>query len=92
MKCRFQEIKKVVPGTWEQPENEETDPWWQLSLVEKKFNDNRRQTVVSSFEKVPDELVSVFRPQTRKNGDLPNLAWIPRKPEPLCGCSNNGMD
>jgi hypothetical protein len=68
---------------WERPELEETDPWWQVSLMEEEFNENRRRTVMSSFEKVLDELMSPFRPQTRKNGDLPNLSFIPRKPEPL---------
>ena len=33
--------------------------------------------------KVLDELMFGFRPQTRKNGDLPNLSFFPRKPEPL---------
>ena len=51
--------------------------------MQEQFNENRCRTVMSSFEKVLDELMSAFRPQTRKNGDLPNLSWIPRKPEPL---------
>jgi hypothetical protein len=83
LKHRFQAITKFVPHMWERPELEETDPWWQLSLVEKEFNENRRRTVMSSHEKVLDELMSAFRPQTRKNGDLLNLSFIPRKPEPL---------
>ena len=85
MRYRFKEIKKFVPYMWERPELKETDPWWQLSLVEEEFNANRRQRVMSSYEKVVDELMSAFRPQTRKNGDLPNLSYIPRKPEPLGG-------
>jgi hypothetical protein len=68
---------------WERPELEETDPWWQVSLMEQEFNENRRRTVMSSFEKVLDELMLAFRPQTRKNGDLLNFSFIPRKPEPL---------
>ncbi len=34
LKYRFKEIKKFVPYMWERPELKETDPWWQLSLVE----------------------------------------------------------
>jgi hypothetical protein len=67
LKHRFQEIKKFVPCMWERPELEETDPWWQVSLMEEEFNENRRRTAMSSFEKVLDELMSAFRPQTRKN-------------------------
>jgi hypothetical protein len=73
LKCRFQAIKKFVRHMWERPELEEMDPWWQLSLVEKEFNENRRRTVMSLHEKALDKLMSAFRPQTRKNGDLPNL-------------------
>jgi hypothetical protein len=83
LKYRFRDIKKFVPYMWERPELKETDPWWQLSLMQEEFNKNRRRTVMSSYEKVFDELMSAFRPQTRKNGDLPNLSFIPRKPEPL---------
>ena len=84
-KYRFKEIKKVVRYMWERPKLRETDPWcWQLSLVQEEFNENRRHTVISSFVKVLDELMSGFRPQTHKNGDLPtNLSFIPRKPGPL---------
>jgi hypothetical protein len=83
LKHRFQEIKKFVPCMWERPELEETDPWWQVSLMEEEFNENRRRTAMSSFEKVVDELTSAFRPQTPKNGDLPDLSFVPRKPEAL---------
>ena len=30
-----------------------------------------------------DESMSAFRPRTTKNGNLPHLSWIMRKPEPL---------
>jgi hypothetical protein len=83
LKYRFDEIKKFVPYMWERPELKETDPWWMCSLMQEQFNENRKRTVMASFQKVLDELMSAFRPQTRKNGDLPNLSWIPRKPEPL---------
>ena len=83
LKYRFKEIKKVVAYIWERPESKKTDPWLQLSLVQEEFNENSSRVVMSSFEKVLDELMSGFRPQTRKNGDLPNLYFIPRKPEPF---------
>jgi hypothetical protein len=83
LKYRFDDIKKFIPYMWERPGLKATDPWWQLSLMEEEFNENRSRTVMASCEKVLDELMSAFRPQTRKNGDLPNLSFIPRKPEPL---------
>jgi len=47
------------------------------------FNKNCSRTVAPSNEKVIDETMSAFRPQTRKYGDLPFLSYIARKPEPL---------
>ena len=52
-------------------------------MEQEEFNEDRRHTVMSSFEKVLGELMLGFRLQTRKNGDLPNLYFIPRKPEPF---------
>ena len=47
------------------------------------FNNNRRRTVAASRVKTLDESMSPYRPQTRKTGNLPNISYIMRKPEPL---------
>jgi hypothetical protein len=60
LKYRFKEIKKCIPYTWERPDLKETDPWWQLSLMEEEFNKNRHRRVWSSDEKELDELMSAF--------------------------------
>jgi hypothetical protein len=52
-------------------------------LRQEEFKENRHRTAMSPHEKVLIQLMSAFRPQTHKNGDLPNLSFIPRKPEPL---------
>jgi hypothetical protein len=85
LNCGFKEIKHFVAHMWKRPELDETDPWWQLSLMQEEFSKNRRRRVMSSHEKALDELMLSFRPaQTCENGeDLPNLSCIPRRPEPL---------
>ena len=47
------------------------------------FNTNRKSTVAASRFKTLDESMSAYRPQTRKTGNLPNIRYILRKPEPL---------
>ena len=46
-------------------------------------NMNRRETIASSRVKTHDESMSALKPQTTKKGNLPNISYIMRKPEPL---------
>ena len=64
-------------------EEKETNPWWRVGYLVQGFNQNRQTTVASSRVKTLDESMSAYRPQTRKTGNLPNISYILRKPEPL---------
>ena len=64
-------------------EEKETNKWWRVGVLVDGFNKNRSETVAASRIKTLDESMSAFRPQTRKTGNLPNISFILRKPEPL---------
>ena len=64
-------------------QEKETNKWWRVGYLVNGFNANRKQTVASSRVKTLDESMSAYRPQTRKDGNLPNISYIMRKPEPL---------
>lgn len=80
---RFKEFRYYLPKVFELPMEKETDPWWAFSSAIKDFNDIRKDNVTSSWKKILDELMSAWRPRTTKNGGLPNISYIIRKPEPL---------
>ena len=65
------------------PEEEERNPWWRVGYLVHGFNENRKKSVAASRVKTLDESMSAYRPQTRKSGNLPNISFILRKPEPL---------
>ena len=83
---RFKFIKKYWVKQFELDiTNEEKvrNPWWRVGYLVHGFNQNRNNTVASSRVKTMDESMSAYRPQTRKTGNLPNISFIHRKPEPL---------
>ena len=80
---RFKEFRHFLPRIWENPGTKEQDPWWAFSSAVKEFNDIRDEEIIDSWEKVLDETMSAWRPRTSKNGGLPNISYIIRKPEPL---------
>lgn len=94
---KTEQIKKWIPFLWARDDLKSTDEWWQIVQVFADFNENRRSVLQSSNYKVDDETISAFRPQTRKNGNLPHLSFIQRKPEDLgtefksCACGVLGM-
>jgi len=47
------------------------------------FNYIRRNCILTSSDRVIDELMSAWRPQTSATGGLPNISYILWKPEPL---------
>ena len=59
------------------------DPWHMISGRVQAYNDHRRKHIAASSTKVFDESMSAFCPQSTKRGDLPNISYIKRKPEPL---------
>ena len=76
---------------------ESYDPYFPIISLLNAFNENRKRTVAASATKVLDESMSAFRPRTDKTGDLPNISFIARKPEPLgtefktVACSQSGI-
>ena len=80
---RFKEFRHFLPRIWEKAATNEEDPCWAFSSAVKEFNDIRNEEIVDSWEKVLDETMSAWRPRTSKNGGLPNINYIIRKPEPL---------
>lgn len=78
---RFEEFKRYLPFGFEG--DDKTDPWNRINRLVEGFNNNRKMTVAASRKKVMDELMSAFKPRTSDTGNLPNISWIARKPEPL---------
>ena len=83
---RFKYIKQFWMSQFElqlNDEDKEVQKWWRVGHLVQGFNNNRRRTVAASRVKTMDESMSAYRPQTRKTGNLPNISYILRKPEPL---------
>lgn len=80
---RFKEFRHFLPKIFEQPMEKDSDPWYCFSSAVNEFNEIRNELVQSSHVKVLDESMSAWRPRTSKNGGLPNISYIIRKPEPL---------
>ena len=81
---RFKSFRQFLPFIFHCPQlREKQDPWWQFAKAISDFNRRRREVLVSSTTKILDESMSAYRPRTTKTGNLPNISFILRKPEPL---------
>ena len=80
---RFKEFRMFFPKIFEQPQIKDHDPWWAFIAAVNDFNEIREKCITSSWIKGLDESMSAWRPRTSKNGGLPNISFIKRKPEPL---------
>ena len=83
---RFKFIKRHWMSQFELPvsdDEKERNKWWRVGYLVDGFNTNRKSTVAASRFKTLDGSMSAYRPQTRKTGNLPNISYILRKPEPL---------
>ena len=80
---RFKEFRFFYPRIYELTLEKDNDPWYCFSSAIKEFNDIRNEQVQSSWVKVLDKSMSAWRLHTSKNGGLPNISFIIRKPEPL---------
>jgi Transposase IS4 len=94
---RFKQLRIYFAYLFSDEKNKLNDPWWQIRKGINEYNNNRKKTILASATKVLDESMSAFRPQTTKNGNLPNLSHIERKPEDLgtelkvVACSKMGL-
>ncbi len=59
------------------------DPWWQFREAVAECNKNRKEMIHFPQWVAIDESMSSLKPQTTKNGNLPNVSFISRRPEPL---------
>ena len=80
---RFKQFRKFVPTMFEDEALKETDEWWKFQPAVDEFNWIRQNRVLFAFWMIVDETMSAWRPRTSPTGDLPNVTYIFRKPEPL---------
>ena len=80
---RFRAMKRYIPLMFADEAWKEDDPWWQIVKAFDDFNSNQKRTIAGSILKTLDELISAYCPQTTKEGNIPHLSCIIRKPEPL---------
>ena len=80
---RFKDIRKYVTATMAKYEARETDAWWPLRGGVERFNAKRHALLRTVPVCVLDESMSAWRPRTTKEGGLPHISYVIRKPEPL---------
>ena len=97
---RFKEFKHFYSRAFESDELRDSsprDPWWRVGNAIRGFNENRRELILSSVDRVLDESMSSWRPQTQRYGNLPFLSYQTRKPKNLgielkcAGCPRTGV-
>jgi hypothetical protein len=81
---RFEDFRRFLPLAFQcEKLKEKGDPWWQFQWAIAEFNPLRADRIFHSSWVAFDESMSAWRPRTTKTGDLPNISFIKRKPEPL---------
>ena len=84
LEYRFKEIKaSFLFGYASESHKDKGDPWYPIVAWIHEFEESKGEIMSGSGIFVFDESMSAFRPRTTKNGNLPHLSWIMRKPEPL---------
>ena len=94
---RFKEYRRFIPAAMASKDRQIAgDPWWQFSEYVDHFNETQLREVNFSLWHILDETMSALRPRKSKTGNLPNITFLLRKPEPLgtefkdSGCSVHG--
>jgi hypothetical protein len=81
---RFKEFRHFLPFAYASESLQKmNDPWWQFRDAITEYKNNRKQKIHFPPWVAIDESMSAWKPQTTKNGNLPNISFIARKPEPL---------
>ena len=80
---RFKELKLLLPRTMEDEAKKATDDWWRVRKYMDSFTDHVKDSMYISSLVCLDESMSALVPRTTKSGNLPNLSYVERKPEPL---------
>ena len=60
-----------------------TDDWWRVRKYTDEFTKHVKDSMYISSLVCLDESMSALVPRTTKSGNLPNLSYVERKPEPL---------
>lgn len=80
---RFKQIRQAFSHAFDNGKSPEEDAYHMIRSLFDGYNDNRKRNINSSVENVFDESMSAFKPRTTKEGGLPNISFIQRKPEPI---------
>jgi len=81
---RFKEFRHFLPLAYASENlQKQDDLWWQFREGVDEFNNNRKDKMHFPQWVAIDESMSAWKPRTTKNGNLPNISFIARKPEPL---------
>ena len=80
---RFKSFREFFPHIFGDETIKDADPWWQFSPAVEEFNEIRRDEIVACKWISVDEMMSAWRPRKTALGNLPNISFIARKPEPL---------
>ena len=80
---RFKQLKLLLPKTMEDDTKKEVDNWWRMRKMMDKYTEKTKNVLYVSSLIVLDETMSALVPRTTKTGNLPNLSFVKRKPEPL---------
>ena len=81
--CIFGQIKHHLLHMWKDEMRKVNDPWWESISSVEYFNKNQRKTVADSISDVFNKFMSAFCSRTTKKGEIPQLIFVERKPEPL---------
>jgi hypothetical protein len=82
--CRFKEFRHFLPLAYaSESVKKNNDTWWKFRDAVTEFNNNRKQKIHFPPWVAIDESMSAWKPWTTKNGNLPNISFIARKPELL---------
>ena len=80
LEYRFKQIKRLVP--WVMQDRSDGSPWHLARGAVDQFNKRRREVLGCFRHVIADELMSAFEPE-HVTGNLPNITFEPRKPEPI---------
>jgi hypothetical protein len=81
---RFKDFRCFLPLAFQcEKLKEKGNPWWQFQWAIDQFNQFRGDRIINSRWVAFDESMSAWHPWTTQTGDLPNISFIKRKPEPL---------
>ena len=77
----------LLPKTIEDEEKKATNPWWLTRKLVDNYTKNKTELMYASSIAMLDESMSVFMPWRTKLGNMTNLSYLIKKPEPLGGVS-----